>query len=336
MSTGTSIEWTDATWNPLRGTKGRHHCVRISPGCKNCYAATMNKRFRGPDYVVGADTPRVDDQALRLPLGWKTPRMVFVCSMTDLFLEAHTDEMIDLVFAVMALSPHHTFQILTKRAERMHAYLLDPLRVQKIILKFGRFVMSGGLPAIQAGQRRVNEIADGDWPLRHVWKGVSCENQEQADKRIPVLLQTPAAVRWVSAEPLLGPIDFWNLRGNTFDALTGCGDRERLTEWEDTPSLDWIVVGGESGPRARPCDLASVRSIVWQCKLAVLPVFVKQLGRYPLSNQQETPAWTRLYRNGISTDEFGLDDPRDLKGGNIQNFPLDLRHREYPRVEVAA
>lgn len=216
MSDKSSIEWTDATWNPVRGTKGRHHCVRISEGCKHCYAATMNHRFNGPDYVKGADTPRLDEEALLQPLNWKRPRRIFVCSMTDLFMDEHTDEMIDQVFAVMADAGHHTFQVLTKRAKRMQWYL------------------SPENPRYTA--RKVFDITKGTagkfdcdiyWPLDNVWVGVSAENQERADERIPDLLATPAAVRFVSAEPLLSAIDF----------------RPYLS---GDVRLDWVIVGGES------------------------------------------------------------------------------------------
>jgi protein gp37 len=192
------------------------------------------------------------EDRLDQPLRWTKPRKVFVNSMSDLFHEDVPDAFIDRVFAVMALAPQHTFQILTKRAERMREYMS------------GRRTRRGDR-AVRPHERRAPRIAKGSysWPLPNVWLGVSVENQHFADERIPLLLQTPAAVRFISAEPLLGPVD--------------------LAHWlDDIPSgsrrLDWVIVGGESGPGARPFDLAWARSIVQQCQAAGVPVFVKQLG----------------------------------------------------------
>ena len=204
MSDKTSIEWTDSTWNPIRGTKGKWHCVRVSEGCRACYAAAMNHRFKGPDYVKGADTPRLDEKALLEPLKWKRPRRIFACSMTDLFMEEHSDEMIDRVFAVMALAPHHTFQVLTKRAKRMREYF-GATRLEAVGATVFRLLLKDTqeLRKVDTAARAACRV----WPLPNVWLGVSCENQERADERIPDLLATPAAVRFISCEPLLGPVD---------------------------------------------------------------------------------------------------------------------------------
>lgn len=269
----TSIEWSDFSWNPVRGTKGRHHCVRISEGCKNCYAATMNHRFGGPDYVKGADVPRLDEEALLHPLKWKRARRIFVCSMTDLFMEEHGVNAIFNVFAIMARCPQHTFQVLTKRASRMRQVLSD--------LK----------------------------PLPNVWLGVSAENQERADERIPDLLATPAAVRFVSAEPLLGPIrldrPISTPDGSVWDAMA-------------RGALSWVIAGGESGPGARPCAVSWIRSIKDQCQAAEVPVFVKQLGAKPREHQKNgTGGWLAL---------------KDKKGGDPSEWPADLRVREMPNA----
>lgn len=280
MSDKSSIEWTDATWNPIRGTKGRHHCVRISEGCKHCYAATMNHRFGGPDYVVGADTPRLDEEALLQPLKWKKPRQIFVCSMTDLFMDEHESNDIFDVFRIMADSPQHTFQVLTKRSRRMMEVLSD--------LK----------------------------PLPNVWIGVSCENQERADERIPHLLATPAAVRFVSAEPLLGPIRLdqpLNFDGALWDAMA-------------RGALGWVIVGGESGPGARPCDVSWIRSIVQQCEAAEVPCFVKQLGARPRGE------WPVGPRDPSEPYEWSL---KDRKGGDPLEWPADIRVRQMPKASHA-
>lgn len=255
------IEWTDVTWNPTRG------CSRVSPGCEHCYAERMAHRLnhpggayegltrltaRGP--VWTGDVRLVNDQ-LEAPLRWRKPRMVFVDSMSDLFHEWVPFEFIDQVFAAMALCPQHTFQVLTKRPERMREYL-SPLRVERV-------------------ERQEETIAPElrcwpEWPLPNVYLGVTAENQDAADARIPLLLDTPAAVRFVSAEPLLGALVL-----------------ERLgRHWLGPPSqsagmnygLDWVIVGGESGPGARPMDGAWVRSIRDQCTAEVVPFFFKQWG----------------------------------------------------------
>lgn len=196
MSARSRIEWTDATWNPLvayRGDKRGWHCEKISPACDHCYAASMNKRSDG---LVGIGTGlnyapdsraklrfEIDEKTLRAPEKWRRPRRVFPCSMTDIFGGWHSDEQLDRVFAEMALCRDHTFQVLTKRIDRAHQYLSTPDRAERIGRVFGV------------------------WPLPNVWLGVTAENQARAEERIPLLLRTPAAVRFLSAEPLLGPID---------------------------------------------------------------------------------------------------------------------------------
>lgn len=304
MSDKSRIEWTDASWNPVRGTKGRHHCVRVSEGCKHCYAATMNHRFGGPDYVKGADTPRLDEEALLQPLKWTKPRRIFVCSMTDLFMDEHSDEMIDQVFGVMAASGRHTFQVLTKRSRRMRDYILGLADKGGSGRGFKRLEAAAGSVGFTL-QYEGHPLLS--WPIPNVWLGVSAENQERADQRIPDLLATPAAVRFVSAEPLLSGINF--------DALP------RPFEFHQSPHgwmawlaqrLHWVIVGGESGSGARPCDVSWIRSIKDQCKAAEVPVFVKQLGVAPLGG------------DGL------IYVLKDRKGGDPAEWPADLRVREMP------
>lgn len=288
-----SIEWTDATWNPVSG------CSQISPGCAKCYAKAM---FGRPYPGRAFEDVRCHPERLEQPLRMRKPKRIFVNSVSDLFHEDVPDLFIDQVFAVMALARQHTYQILTKRAERMREYITTPTRVPSIILKFGEFVVPRGFNAIQEGQRRVNTIADGGWPLPNVWLGVSVENQHWADERIIHLVETPAAVRFISAEPLLGPVD-----------LRGC--------WKPQ-GLDWVICGGESGPGARPFDVAWARSIIEQCKASDVPVFVKQLGANPYDGisrvDEHTAVMNTLYL-------------RDRKGRDITEFAPDLQVREYPR-----
>ena len=217
MGDKTAIEWTDASWNPVVG------CTKVSTGCKFCYAERVSKRM-GQEFTKVTLHP----ERLEQPLRWRKPRRIFVNSMSDLFHEAIPDEFIDRVFEVAYYCKQHTFQILTKRAERMQQYM---------DLAQGR--LSPVCP----------DLPDWPWPLPNVWLGVSCENQEQADKRIPLLLKTPAAVRFVSLEPLLGPIELraW------FYFVT-----KAKTTPHEPGGIDWVIVGGESGG---PPERALVRSL---------------------------------------------------------------------------
>ena len=300
----TNIEWTDKVWNPVRG------CSLVSAGCENCYAMKTAHRFSGPGGTyeglteLGPHGPRWNGtitlvpELLDAPLHWKKPQRIFVNSMSDLFHEYVPDEFIDRVFAVMADAGQHTFQILTKRPQRMREYLSsDNVRYS------ARRVFN--LTNDPAGKFD----CDIYWPLENVWLGVSVENQTTADERIPLLLQTPTAVRWISAEPLLGQVDLSQFiplhSGSTFRAA-------RMSA-QKLPSINWVVIGGESGPGARPCDLAWIRSIKEQCQAAKVPVFMKQLGRYPIFDRDEA---TRYFT--------------DKKGGDMAEWPQDLRVREYP------
>lgn len=271
MSENSKIEWTDSTWNPIRG------CTRVSEGCRNCYAERVAARFSGEGQPyeglarMTSQGPlwtgkiKLVEEHLNDPLRWKKPRLIFVNSMSDLFHEGVPDSFIDRVFAVMALSPQHTFQVLTKRPERMSRYLWS-------------------------AERRVASLAgystnEGDWykwPLKNVWLGVSIEDQKTADERIPLLLQTPAAVRWLSAEPLLGPINFrWEPYAHEATGETYREYLERhgkVNQYEALRQISWVVAGGESGPGARPMHPDWARSLRDQCAEARVPFFFKQFG----------------------------------------------------------
>lgn len=274
---------------------GNWHCVRVSPGCQSCYAERLNVRLGGPAYRVGADTIRLDQKLLADPLTWRKPRMVFCCSMTDLFLEQVTNEQIAAIFGVMAACPQHCFQCLTKRPQRMKEWFAwvtsqdrDP-----------RWVLADA--ATQAGvaaRWTEHPPAVWQWPLPGVWIGVSCEDQKRADERIPILLQVPAAVRWISYEPALEAVDFSaHLAGG---------------------QISWVVGGGESGPNSRACDVEWLRSMVRQCRAVGCRAFVKQLGRRPYQSP----------RYDVGTGyELRLKHP---KGEDPAEFPEDLRVREWP------
>lgn len=335
MADRSAIEWTEATWNPIAG------CSVISPGCTNCYAMReAGGRLRSAAKFRGLTEPskagpvwngdmRFWEKALDQPLRWSKPRRIFVNSMSDLFHESVPDEWIDRVSAVMARCPQHTFQVLTKRAERMRDYMTGSWRVGDVLLEQGH-------------QLR-------DWPLPNVWLGVSAEDQVRADERIPLLLRTPAAVRWVSYEPGLGPVDFACVAASppsevgvyrTINALTGkrghmgpCGPTEAIDR--PTGKLDWVVIGGESGPGARPFDIGWARSIIGQCKAAAVPVFVKQLGAVPVvSPHEDLHHWCDEARFGRPELDGYRVMLRSRKGGDPAEWADDLRIREYPRGSV--
>ncbi|WP_327259966.1 phage Gp37/Gp68 family protein [Streptomyces sp. NBC_01240] len=278
MATDTSIEWADKTWSPLIG------CDRVSPGCDGCYAITtahirtshpnpkISTAFAGTTHRANG---RIDwtgqinqlEDRLTQPLAWKKPRKVFVNSQSDLFHKNVDIEFIAKVFAVMALTPRHTYQILTKRHARMRSLLTD------------RHFAVAVRTEMYALDRDATLRQDEQWPLPNVHLGVSVENQQWADIRIPALLDTPAAVRWISAEPLLGPIDLTDIDGMNVLNPSDTGHENGLG-WIDGPSLNWVVAGGESGPKARPANPDWFRTLRDQCLAADVPFLFKQWGEY--------------------------------------------------------
>lgn len=278
------ISWTDETWNPIRG------CSRVSEGCRHCYAEQVAARFSGPGqpYEGLADRNRsgskwtgkvrLIDDALPLPLRWKKPRRIFVNSMSDLFHENLPDEAIDKIFAVMALAPQHTFQVLTKRPEWMRAYFAADDRLRQI---------NGAIWSTLGTPRGSKIDHGGHWraslPLPNVWLGVSVEDQDAADQRIPLLLETPAAVRFLSCEPLLGALDIrqhlepWEQNG--VDMSRDVGSRVGCATGV-TPAIDWVICGGQSGPGAQPMHPDWARSLRDQCQAAGVPFFFKQWGEF--------------------------------------------------------
>ena len=288
MGDKSTIEWTDATWNPITG------CSVVSAGCTNCYAMRLaGGRLRnhpsrhGLTRVTGLKSVwtgevRFNEQWLDAPLRWRRPRMIFVCAHGDLFHENVPDEWIDRVFAVMARAPHHTFQVLTKRQCRARSYLKRFLSADDASGCSTGWVTRDGARA----EDRVGPLfPKTTWPLLNVWLGVSVEDQATADERIPVLLDTPAAVRWVSAEPLLGPVDLRDIawagreKSTRVDSLRPGWVHDR-GETKDWPRIDWVVAGGESGPRARPSHPGWFLSLRDQCAAAGVPFLFKQWGEW--------------------------------------------------------
>jgi Bacteriophage protein gp37 len=274
MGDKTGIEWADSTWNPITG------CDKVSPGCDHCYAETFAERWRGTPghYFENGFDVQLRPNKLALPLRWTKPRKVFVNSMSDLFHDKVPDDYIAKVFAVMALAPQHTFQLLTKRHGRMRS-LLSSERFPGLVYMAINALLEHGNPL------HINDIAIMDAldgfsrgrfkVLPNVWLGVSAEDQKRADLRIPALLDTPAAVRFVSAEPLLGPIDLSRFVED---------DGEKF----DLPPLSWVIVGGESGPGARPMHPDWARSLRDQCVAAGVPFLFKQWGEW--GTQPTSPA----------------------------------------------
>ena len=338
MGDKTKIQWTEASWNPVRG------CSRVSEGCRNCYAEKQAARFSGPGQPyegliqITSGGPRWNgevkfvEEHLADPLRWKRPRRIFVNSMSDLFHEALSNEQIAAIFGVMAAASQHTFQVLTKRAKRMREWFawLAPTkaaeqdRAAAACVDRARDLLRPHLgPADLAPWETPTVLARGwtePWPLPNVWLGVSVEDQKSADERIPLLLETPAAVRWVSYEPALGPVDFEPWLGEQgFESGGPCG-------WVPTgEGLSWVVVGGESGLGARPFDLAWARSTIAACKAAGVPCFVKQLGARPYT---VSPPGGDLAINGV---EMRLGD---RKGGDPAEWSEDLRVREWPEARA--
>lgn len=291
MGSVSKIEWTDSTWNPIRARnlatgKIGWHCEHASEGCRFCYAEGMNRRLgTGLDFKPGhrADVEIfLDEKMLLAPLRWKKPWRIFVNSMSDTFAEFVKDEWIDRMFAVMALCPQHIFQVLTKRPWRMREYLcagerkcLDVHPQEDRELAIDR-AMNDIAPAHWCKRELMNYAEDG-LPLPNVWLGISAERQQEADERIPDLLATPAAVRFVSLEPLLGPIDL-----ATRDTEVGDISWLRGFKGSDPPiaKLDWVIVGGESGLHARPMSIQWVRELRDQCVSAGAPFFFKQFGEW--------------------------------------------------------
>ena len=272
MAAQTSIEWCDATWNIITG------CTRVSRGCGGadgggCYAERLAAtRLRHHPSRAGLTDGhgrwngqvRFNEQWLDQPLRWQRSRRIFVCAHSDLFHEAVPAEWIDRVLGAMLLARQHTFQVLTKRPERMRGYF-EGLRADDPCLDGVGRLHSACAPRFGT-DRQWEEAMDAGWPLPNVWLGTSVEDQDTANERIPVLLETPAAVRWISAEPLLGPLTVFDLDGPV-DARDGMD-----------PGLHWVVAGGESGPCARPMDPGWARSLRDQCQIAGVPFFFKQWG----------------------------------------------------------
>lgn len=294
MGDKSKIEWTDASWNPIRG------CSLVSAGCTNCYAmrvAHRLKSYRGLTRMtehgpVWTGQVRLVPELLDQPLRWKRPRRIFVNSMSDLFHESVPDDFVFKVFETMISERRHTFQILTKRPERMKKFLF------------------------------LRDWSEDHAKLApHICLGVSCEDQKTADDRIPLLLQTPAAVRWISAEPLLGAMDL-----------------RSYLPWPQVPQgnqnfLNWVVVGGESGPHARPMHPDWARKVRDDCVNAGVPFFFKQWGEW-VSIEDSGEEYWEICKNPARVHSWP-DGPCSYRvGKKAAGRLLDGREwNEYPEVK---
>ena len=347
MSEKTNIEWCDSTWNPLRG------CSRVSEGCRNCYAEKMAYRFSGPGqqyeglavlkngHASWTGDVRLVEEHLLDPLKWKKPQRIFVNSMSDVFHESVPDEWIDRIFAVMALCPQHIFQVLTKRPDRMLRYFDDAYdRAMQVGVAAGNmldgsWVWGPGKKYRKAIERIVGlslgleedgetQAASDLLPLRNVWMGVSVEDQKTADERIPLLLQIPAALRFVSCEPLLGPLQLRVRETDPDDPALGwssdalfpwdmwCSDDGVSSDGPLHPRIDWVICGGESGPGARPMHPDWARGLRDQCVAAGVPFFFKQWGAwYP----------SHICWGVVSQSEAGIVKPSDRRLKAYDAFP---------------
>jgi len=275
----TSIEWTDRTWNPVDG------CDKVSAGCDHCYAEAIANRFAGTAAYPNGFTLTLRAERLEQPLGWRTPKRVFVNSMSDVFHDDVPEDYLAKIFAVMAAAPRHTFQILTKRHARMRTLLSSDAFRRTV----QRRIPYAGSDPYAAKHHKV-------WPLPNVWLGVSVEDQKWADIRIPALLATPAAIRFISAEPLLGPLDLAGEHHN------------QPRKWLDPGGggIDWVIAGGESGPQARPMHPGWVRALRDQCAAADVAFLFKQWGAFtPVGLWR--PETGRPAGPGVLMEPFGSD-----------------------------
>lgn len=303
MADRSAIEWTDATWNPIRARspqtgKTGWHCEHASEGCRNCYAERLNMKrgtsggtrfaYKPGHLASGAVEVFLDDATLFKPLRWRKGRTIFVCSMTDLFADFVSDEWLDKIFAVIMLCPQHRFLVLTKRADRMRAYVTRWYQRRFTEGPRGGEGLLGVTDAMLTAAPEIDVQANARAAApyqRNLWLGVSVEDQEMANKRLPHLLETPAAVRFLSCEPLLGALDltwieFGNARGGKecWDALDLHGLSEGATGCRAV--IDWVICGGESGKDARPMHPRWARSLRDQCASADVPFFFKQWGEW--------------------------------------------------------
>jgi protein gp37 len=353
MGDKSDIEWTDATWSPIVG------CTRCDPGCENCYSEELTatrlasqRKYKGLAVINAHGDARwtgelrFDPPTLSDPLRWARPRMVFVCSMSDLHHERNSTADVAAVYGVMSLAHHHTFQVLTKRADRRAAFFREVTRQDCVAELARRDVLPGGFMRRARLCSPARAGAHDRWPLPNVWHGVSASTRKGLDDRWRGLYDTPAVVRFLSLEPLLEHVvvddrlnphrDHSCARGgvahNSSDMCAACHDGG-----DPLPAVDWVIVGGESAKKrddARPFNVAWARSIVAECRASKVPVFVKQLGAEVLWDGDVAtpdaiwPEGTKMVARPGAPARVLL---RHRKGADPAEWPADLRVREMPR-----
>jgi protein gp37 len=320
MADGTKIEWTDATVNAING------CTVLSPGCTNCYAMQLaGTRLRNHPSRVGLTAPskagpvwngqvRLNEPALSLPRRWRKSRMIFWNAHGDMFHPSVPDEWIDLCFDEMEATRHHVHQVLTKRPDRMAAYVR------------ARWALPSNINAFYD----LPETVQLYQPRQNIWLGTSIEDQHRAEERVPHLLATPAAVRWLSCEPLLAPIDLTKIqdrvvhKGFSVSALTGWGgfDYPIPGPQSSLPKVHWVVAGGESGRGARPMSLEAARSLRDQCREAQTPFLFKQWGQWLPCGQKTANGEIWSNGSGHSLHAVKAMTGRYLDGRHHDDMPV--------------
>jgi protein gp37 len=336
MGDKTGISWTDASWNCIRG------CSRVSEGCRHCYAETMAGRFSDPGQPYhglvtlrkGKVKPKWNGKIdfipkhLLDPLRWQKPRRIFVNSMSDIFHENLSFEHIAAIFAVMLLAKQHKFQVLTKRSKRMKEFFAwaGTLTMPQLI-GYAYRALKDHPEELKTLARADRDLGAYTWPLPNVWLGVSVENQEAADERIPDLIACPAAVRFLSCEPLIGQVI---LQGDSVSESGGMHSRKYLRGIEGDQRIHWVIAGCESGPGMRPCDHRWLRSLRDQCKAAGTKYFLKQATKAQEGGHRLYPSGQAAKAPIVDVVKAGANS-KVKPGGVIERPFLDgFQHQEFP------
>ena len=334
----TEISWTDKSWNPIRG------CSRVSEGCRHCYAETMAARFSDegqPYYQLAKRTssgPKWTGKVsfihkhLLDPVRWQKPVRVFTNSMSDVFHEELSHEDIAAIFAVMAVAKRHTFQVLTKRSERMKDWFKWAGRLSMPeLLGYARAKLKDHPEDLKTFDRADAEMGAYTWPLPNVWIGVSVENQEAADKRIPDLLATPAVIRFLSCEPLIGSVSLMDwLFDPTGNFRTHKGKRQFENVAKAGHGLHWVIAGCESGPGMRPCEHQWLRTLREECKAAGVKYFLKQATAAQEGGHRLYPSGQAARAEVVDVVKAG-EGSKTKPGGVIERPYLDgFTHQEFP------
>jgi protein gp37 len=367
----TLIEWSDESWNPIRARrvgdgKVGWWCAKVSEACKFCYSEKQNVvagnnpgRFgNGVRYALDQQVKVeifLHEDTLSKPLSWRKGKKIFPCSMTDLYGDWVPDSWLDQMYAVMALTPQHFYIVLTKRSERRLGYLSNPQTPVRIARAMEREIpdnldhyeseglAAGAVPINKGTHKNSYPLFPEQWPISNVIEMGSFGTQEEADKIIPILLQTPAAARGLSVEPMLEAISLEELPnvsgiGRYLNCLSNAG----VDHGAEIPTkIDWVICGGESGPGARPLNLAWPESLLQQCQAADVPFFFKQFGSNPQVNYQRwltsdlsrggSPESISIHlKQGAENVRIAL---RDRKGGDPSEWPEHLRVREWPKTQ---